>query len=143
MVLLSASVKRVGVSCMQDFSLVKFTLKCKKKVHFSKVTFLNKTRNLLPNKTRNLPLLPRWTVSARQGPVLGPAQSILTGPESLSDLALDCLCHTGFTPCSFSLPFLRTFCYSCFSVKLCFLDLLGPRVYHVGKTPFVCYIYRF
>ena len=45
-------------------------------MHFKNVMFPNKTRNLFLNKTRNIPLLPRWTVSARQGPVLGPAQSI-------------------------------------------------------------------
>ena len=45
-------------------------------MHFNKVMFLNKTRNLFLNKTRNLSLLSLWTVSARQGPVLGPAQSI-------------------------------------------------------------------
>ena len=41
-------------------------------MHFNKVMFPNKTRNLFLNKTRNLSLLSRWTVSARQGPVLGP-----------------------------------------------------------------------
>ena len=49
-------------------------------MHFNKVMFPYKSRNLFLNKTRKLSLLPRWTVSARQGPVLGPAQSILTGP---------------------------------------------------------------
>ena len=48
-------------------------------MYFNKVMFPNKTRNLFLNKTRNFSLLPRWTVSARQGPVLGPARSILTG----------------------------------------------------------------
>ena len=45
-------------------------------MHFNKVMFPNKTRNLFLNKTRNLSLLSRWTVSARQGPVLGHAHSI-------------------------------------------------------------------
>ena len=51
-----------------------------KKVHFNEVLFPNKAKNLFPNKTWNLSLLPLWTVSARQGPVLGPAQLIQTGP---------------------------------------------------------------
>ena len=36
--------------------------------------------------------------------------------ESLSALALDCLCQTGLTPWSVS-PFTGPFCYSCFSVR--------------------------
>ena len=47
-------------------------------MHFNDVPFPNKTINWFPNKTRNLSLLPLWTVSARQGPVLGPVQSIRT-----------------------------------------------------------------
>ena len=43
-------------------------------MHFNKVMVSNKTRNLFLNKTRNISLLPRWTDSTRQGPILGPAQ---------------------------------------------------------------------
>jgi len=50
------------------------------KVHFNTVLFQNNTRNLFPNKTNNISLLPLWTVSARQGPVLGPVQSIQARP---------------------------------------------------------------
>ena len=48
-------------------------------MHFNKALFPNKIRNMFQNKTRNLYLLPLWTVSACQGPVLGPAQSIQKG----------------------------------------------------------------
>ena len=66
----------------------------------------------------------------RRGPVLGPAQSILTGP--------------GISPCFFpwtvsarqaSLPgqlansFTRPFCYSCFSVKIMLPVPVGAQLY--------------
>ena len=34
-------------------------------MHFNKVMFPNKTRNLFLNKTRKLSLVPLWTVSVR------------------------------------------------------------------------------
>ena len=88
--------------------------------------FPNKTSNLFLNKTRNFSLLPRWTVSARPGPVLGPAQSILTGPQiSLSALALDCLCQKGLTPWSVSLPFPRTILLFLLLCKIMFPGPVG------------------
>ena len=47
---------------------------------FNMVLFPKMTRNMFPNKTRNLSLLLLWTISARQGPVLGLTHSIRTGP---------------------------------------------------------------
>ena len=61
-----------------------------------------------PNKTRNLSLLPLWIVSARQGPVPGPAQSIQTGPGTSLCSLFDCLCRAGLTPWSGNSPIHRT-----------------------------------
>ena len=101
-------------------------------MNFNKVPFSNKIRNLFPkkdqkalsapslaclckagasswsctinpNRTRNLSLLLPWTVSARQASLPGQLAYPFTGP----------------------------FCYSCFSVKLCSLVLLGQYIAHL------------
>ena len=57
--------------------------------------------------------------------------------ESLSALALDCLCQTGLTPWSVSLPFHRTILLFLLLCKIMFPGpvgaLLQPNTYHLGK----------
>ena len=49
-----------------------------------------------PNKTRNISLLPLWTVSARQAPLPVPVRPIpKQEQESLSAPGTDCLCQAG------------------------------------------------
>ena len=72
-------------------------------MYFNEVLFSKKTRNLFQNKTSNPSLLPIWPVSASQGPVLCPAQSIQTGP--------------GTSLCSFTGPSLPSSPHSLFLLE--------------------------
>ena len=97
--------------------------------------------------TRNISLLPLWTVSARQGPVPDLLNQSKKNWEYLFALSLDCLCRSGQRnqlimlgqvsfPGQEISPFTGLFCKSCLSVESCSLLLLGPYRGGVSKILF-------
>ena len=95
-------------------------------MHFIKVMFPNKTRNLFLNKTRNLSLLSpdclckagasSWSCSINTNRTRNVS---LLLPWTVSDTQAS-------LPGQLVYPFTGQFCYSCFSVKSCSPVLLGP-----------------
>ena len=86
------------------------------KVHFNEVLFLL----TISIKTKNISLLPLWSVSASQGPVPSPASINLNRIWNFSLLSLWTIyVAQASLPGQLISPFIGPFCKSCLSVKSC------------------------
>ena len=94
-------------------------------MYFNEILVSNKTMNRFTNTTRNLSLLPLWTVSARQGQFLVLLNQSKQDRETLSAFDLDCICLTGLTAWSVSFPFHRTILLFLLPCKIMFPGPVG------------------